>query len=269
MSDVQRLVWLTDIHLNFVDSPLVDDLCARIVAESPDAVLITGDIGESDDVEQYMSRIASRVERPIYFVLGNHDFYHSSIAIVRDSMRRLCSEHEFLRYMTQCAPIELTPTVGLVGHDGWADGRYGDYENSEIFMNDYKLIAELDGPFDLDRRPMLGPLGDEAAAHIRDVLPVALKRYDHVWLLTHFPPFEGACWYEGRISPDDWTPHLACKAMGDVILEIMEDHPHRELTVLCGHTHGEGTMRPLDNVIVHTGGARYGRPSIARTFELA
>ena len=57
--------------------------------------------------------------------------------------------------------------------------------------------------------------------------------------------------------------------MGDVILEIMQQHPARKLTVLCGHTHGAGETKPLANVEVLTGGAVYGAPAIARTFDLA
>jgi hypothetical protein len=41
------------------------------------------------------------------------------------------------------------------------------------------------------------------------------------------------------------------------------------LTVLCGHTHSAGESQPLDNVLILTGGADYGRPAITRTFDLA
>jgi hypothetical protein len=56
--------------------------------------------------------------------------------------------------------------------------------------------------------------------------------------------------------------------MGDTILEIMRNRPDRKLTVLCGHTHGAGEARPLENVHIITGGAVYGRPAITRIFEL-
>lgn len=48
----------------------------------------------------------------------------------------------------------------------------------------------------------------------------------------------------------------------------MPDYPDRQLTVLCGHTHGAGETRPLDNVLILTGGAEYGRPVVQRVFEL-
>ena len=41
--------------------------------------------------------------------------------------------------------VELTPEIGLSGHDCWADGRLGDYANSAVMLHDYFLIKELAG----------------------------------------------------------------------------------------------------------------------------
>lgn len=263
-----RVVWLTDIHLNFVESELVERLLDGINAVAPDAVLISGDIGESQNVERYLSRFAARLACPICFVLGNHDFYHGSVPVVREAIGRFCQTHANLCYLTRTEqPVELTPGVGVIGDDGWADARFGDYLGSDVFLSDYALIEELAGHYAIDRRPMLQRLGDESAARVGELLPRALARYERVILVTHVPPFREACWHEGRISDDNWLPHFACKAMGDAILEVMRQHPARKLTVLCGHTHGSGETRPRANVEVLTGGAIYGTPAITRIFE--
>ena len=74
---------------------------------------------------------------PIYFVLGNHDYYHGSIAETRARVIELCGTHPRLRYLTALDEVEaLTRHVGLVGHDGWADGRAGDYARSLVMMQD-------------------------------------------------------------------------------------------------------------------------------------
>jgi hypothetical protein len=111
-------------------------------------------------------------------------------------------------------------------------------------------------------------MGDEAAAHVYATLPGALNEFPHVFFLTHVPPLREACWHEGQISDDEWAPHFTCKAVGDAILAIMKDHPTKKLTVLCGHTHGEGQTQPLDNVQILTGGAVYGKPGVVKIFEL-
>jgi predicted MPP superfamily phosphohydrolase len=265
---MNRALWLTDVHLNFLSKNQVEWLFSSVNEAQPDAVLLGGDIAESQDVVEYLGWMDRAVEAPVYFVLGNHDYYHGSIAQVRAEVARFAAASRHLTFLSVSPPLELTPGHGLVGHDGWADARYGDYERSLVSMNDYKLIREFVGLSKQDRWPLLKDLGDAAADHIRRVLPEALDRWPHVFLLTHVPPLREACWHEGRISDDQWLPHFTCKAMGDAILEIMRGRPDRRLTVLCGHTHGSGETRPLANVEIFTGGAAYGDPRIQRVFEL-
>lgn len=265
---MKRAVWLTDVHLNFLSQEQVAGFLASVNEARPDAVLIGGDIAESHDVVEYLEWIDRAIDAPVYFVLGNHDYYYGSIDEVRREVAQCAAESRHLRLLSVSPPVELTPLHGLVGHDGWADARLGDYERSLVSMVDYKLIRELAGLSKQDRWPVLKALADEAAAHICVVLPAALDRYAHVFLLTHVPPLREACWHEGQISDDQWAPHFTCKAMGDALLEIMRSRPDRRLTVLCGHTHGSGEAHPLANFEILTGGASYGAPRIQRVFEL-
>ncbi len=259
---------MTDIHLNFVDATRLGEFIQRVVDAAPDIILIGGDIAEASDIVHYLSVLDEHFQRPTYFVLGNHDFYFGSITQVREDIRHLCLERENLVYLTDVRRVEVTPQVGLVGHDGWADARIGDYERSMVMMNDYRLIAEFHGLGKKDRWPVLKAMGDEAAAAVRRTLPAALDRYEVVYFLTHVPPLREACWYNGRISDDEWAPHFTCKAVGDALLEIMRDFPSRELIVLCGHTHGAGEARPLENMRILTGGAEYGFPAINQLFRV-
>ena len=41
--------------------------------------------------------------------------------------------------------MELTKDAALVGVDGWADGRLGDYARSTVMLNDYLLIENIAG----------------------------------------------------------------------------------------------------------------------------
>ena len=263
-----RVAWLTDLHLDFAEPEQVRGIVDQLERLRVDQVLISGDTGEAPNVVPYLDSLDGELGRPIAFVLGNHDFYRSSIQRVRGQIAQLCSRTEGLNYLTQCEHLVLTPNTALVGHDGWADGRAGNYERSQVMLSDYALIAELAGLGKPARRMMLEALGDDAARHIRRVLPPAAAHFSHVVLVTHVPPLREACWHDGRVSDDDWAPHFTCQAMGDAILEIMRDHPDTQLTVLCGHTHGAGETRPLENVRILTGGAEYGRPRVTDVLEL-
>ena len=189
--------------------------------------------------------------------------------VCEPEVSQLCARRENLVYLSeQLQACHASETTGLVGHDGWADARLGDYERSVVMMNDYRLIEELAHLDKQDRRSRLNDLGDEAARHIRSTLPAALEQYDDVYLVTHVPPWREACWYDGSTSNDEWAPHFTCQAMGEAIEECLSHCPEKRLTVLCGHTHGEGLAKPLDNITVFTGGAKYQEPGITRIFDL-
>jgi predicted MPP superfamily phosphohydrolase len=262
-----RIAWTTDIHLNFVSPEGAEAYCAAVNDTRPDAVLVSGDIAEAPSVGRFLELMARRIAAPIYFVLGNHDYYFGSIRGVRQQMQTLCEAHPSLVFLTAADVVELTPQVGLVGHDGWADARLGDYDNSDVMLNDYRLIEELAHWKKPERRRVLEAMAGEAADAIRERLPRALDRYPQVLLLTHVPPFREACRYGGAISGDDWLPHFSSQVMGETIETILRERPDRQVTVLCGHTHGASEIQPLPNLLVLTGGAEYRAPAVQRELE--
>jgi predicted phosphohydrolase len=268
---MKRIAWLTDLHLNFLTAEELRAFLDLLADAHADGVLISGDIAESRDVASFLQQLADAAGATVCFVLGNHDFYYGSIRGVRRQMVELCEQDPRLVWLNTAGALELTPRVGLVGHDGWADARLGDYERSHVMMNDYVLIEEFAG-VDKERRwPLLKAQADEAAHAIRQSLPQALQMYERVVLVTHVPPFREACWHQGQISDDEWLPHFTSHAMGTTLLDIMRHYPRRELTVLCGHTHGLGEARlgKYENIQVLTGGAEYGAPEIQRVFEFS
>jgi 8-oxo-dGTP pyrophosphatase MutT (NUDIX family)/predicted phosphodiesterase len=262
-----RLAWATDIHLNFVDGD-AGPFCDLVTQTGAGGLVITGDISEAKTIEQDLAAIESRLSFPIYFVLGNHDFYNGSIAAVRKAVAGLCRRSRRLHYLSDEGVIPLNETTALVGHDGWADGRLGDYAGSTVELTDYTVIEEFIGLSAEARLPRLGALGDEAADYFRRHLPAAFERFQCVLLATHVPPFREACWHGGAITDDNYLPHFTCGAVGDALVEIMSARPDRRLVVLCGHTHSPGTARILPNLVVRTGGAAYGQPRLVDVLDV-
>ncbi len=273
-----KIAWITDPHLNFVSHADIDQFIEEVRDVHPDAVLIGGDTGEADSFAAYLERVADALGLPVYFVLGNHDYYKGSISGVREAARGL-NRRPDLNWLTDSGPVWLTDRTALVGHGGWGDARVADFLKSDVVLNDYLLIEELreassDGVPSPEKilsknlMTALQSLGDEAAAHFRRVLPEALERYDHILVLMHVPPFREACWHDGHLSDDNWAPHFTCAAAGEVLLEFMEHHPHRRMTVLCGHTHSSGYVQMRENLEVFTGDAKYGQPKVQRMFDV-
>jgi Icc protein len=265
-----KLAWLTDIHLNFLRPSISEAFMESLAETDADIFLIGGDIGEAPNVALYLNALDNHLQRPVYFVLGNHDFYRGSITGVRENIRKLCAAVPNLVWLPDAGVVPLTADACLVGHDGWGDGRLGDYDGSDVVLNDWGMIEEFGG-FEENRSnrlSKLNALGDEAAAHFRSVLPDALQRFKHVVVLTHVPPFREACWHEGKTSDDNWLPHFTCKAVGDVLAEAMAAAPDRQMTVLCGHTHGSGEAQILPTLRVFTGAAIYGQPGIQKVLKV-
>jgi 3',5'-cyclic AMP phosphodiesterase CpdA len=265
---MKRIAWATDIHLNFVGQEQITEFCLSIQREEPDGLLLTGDIGEAHDVHRHLELISELVPVPVYFVLGNHDYYGSSIAEMRERITRLSQEVPSLTWLPLAGIVPLSENSCLIGHDGWADGRFGDYAHSQIMLNDYRMIIELRGHSRKELSKRLHALGDDAASHFRAVLPLALASFENILIGTHVPPFLEACWHEGNISNDEYLPHFACKAVGKVLVSIMRKHPKHRITVLCGHTHSSGEVQILPNLLVKTGAAVYGRPALTEIIEV-
>lgn len=265
-----KLAWLTDIHLNISGLHEAENLCGAIIQTGADAALITGDIATSVDICKCLEIFADILKRPIYFVLGNHDYYGSSIRLVNSQVTKIMEGNQHLIWLSRSGVIELSPDTCLIGHEGLADGRLGDPEGSTIDLNDYHRIKELIQPTKELRLQVQHNLGDSAARYLKKQLKsaIAVGNYKRIIVALHVPPFPEACWHLGKNSDDDFLPHFGCKATGDVLRTVMEKHPEIEMTVYCGHTHSSGVANILPNLRVNTAGAEYRYPAIAGNIEI-
>lgn len=264
-----KIAWATDVHFDAADESRAKSFCHGIKESGAEALLLGGDIAVAPEMEQWMRFLESELERPVYFVLGNHDYYGGDVASVQAQMASL--ESSCLHWLPQAGVVPLTKTTALVGQGGWGDARHGDFLSSSAHLSDYVLIQDLresSGKSDplavFDDLPALQrklwQLGDEAAKQLRPALTSAMETHPKVVILTHVPPFREACWHRGKISDEQWLPGFTCKAVGDLILELARSNSSCNITVLCGHTHGEGEAKVLPNVMAFTQGAEYGDP---------
>lgn len=262
-----RIAWTTDIHLNHVQMPAWDQWVKQLEQSGCDAIVITGDISEADDVGFQLRRIEETFDVPIYFVLGNHDFYGSSIGATRQATQAIARESDSLGYLTDCGPVELVNGVYLLGEDGWGDATEGDYESSFVRLNDFVAIKDFTRADRIDWPRLLNQLGAESAERLLEKLIALPAATREVLVATHVPPFRDACWYEGKTTDDNWAPFFVCGQVGHVLRRYAIEHPEIKITVLCGHTHNGGGATIEPNLIVHTAGADYGQPRVERIWE--
>lgn len=260
-----RLLWAADTHFDHAKKVAVSRFFDAVEATHPDALLITGDIAQGDTLPSHLNKMADAFRMPILFVLGNHDFYNSSIDCVRREVAALVKERPSLVYLPALSePYKLSADWALVGADGWGDGRVGNFTHSRVLLSDWEVIKEFwsaNGMVDVGARTrLLHELSDADALLLARSLAAALEAFPNVLSVSHVPPFEGAAWYEGKPSDRNWAPWFTWKAGGDALLEAAERCPEKQILALCSHTHDSGTHYCRKNLEVRTSSAIYGYP---------
>jgi len=273
---VARLAWATDIHLDHANKRKgqVDKFYRRICESGADALVITGDIASAIYVGAYLDVLAKKFRRPVYFVLGNHDFYHGAIDEVRSDVRALCEDSEYLIYLPDEGPVALDTTTCLVGVDGWGDGGYGNRDEF-AYLADYDLIADY---FDAHkgigiglRKEILEVMdkhGQEEVSCAAEQMKLAAENFQKIVFATHVPPFPEASWHQGNLSEPAWQVGFVCRAVGDYLRAFAKAHPNNDITVICGHTHSPGKATLAPNLRAITGAAKYGHPALQPTLGL-
>jgi predicted MPP superfamily phosphohydrolase len=267
-----KLTWLTDIHLNFFDIEGRKLFYQGILHSHCDALLISGDIAEAPCLIDILNEMVAHINKPIYFVLGNHDYYRGQINEVREAIIALTLANNQLFWLPASGMQILNKNTILLGQDGWADGRLGDYQNSKVALNDSRLITDLFQAKYLGKFKLLEKMQQLADADAMQLEKELIGAVSHnpkkIIVLMHVPPFKDACTYEGKISDDNWLPFFSSKVMGEVLMRVAEKYSSIEFLVFCGHTHGKANYKPLSNLTVKAGNAEYYRPEAQELITL-
>jgi len=167
-----RLAWATDIHLNFLTS-IDRRRFLESVKGQADALVVTGDLAESNSLGEVLRQMDSVSDMPIYFVLGNHDFYRGSVVDTRADVEEMIRNSGNLVYLSQ--PVAQD---GPVGHPCGVDPVGIDANN----------LAEIieDGSGEGHNEALLGGLPIQAAEadHLIGAAASAVEgEHNRRWLL--------------------------------------------------------------------------------------
>lgn len=259
------LAWASDLHLDHARPAALAAFLERVRVAAPRALLLGGDVSNALHLSGHLRALVdAATPAPVRLVLGNHDFYGSSLAAVRFRVGGLpAAKDGRLRLLDGAAPEELGAGAWLVGAGGWGDGRAGGAVRA-VPLNDEEAIAELTEARGQGRLgELLGRLGEEAAlalAFSLEGVPAPARR---ALVLTHVPPFPGAAWHRGRPSEPTFQQRFCWMAGGEVLSAFAAARPEVETVILCGHTHGGGFLRVCSNLSVVTAPADYGAPRLS------
>ena len=251
-----KIAWATDIHFDHCNQQAINSFIDELKYQAADLLFLTGDLTSHGGANALIHHLTASLNLPIYFVLGNHDFYGTSIETVRKNVD--CR----LNYLTKKKVVTLAPRIALIGHDGWCDGLAGDYAHSHIdsLISDFAEIDELKGLSKENRLHRMEDLSGQSVQHLKKLLLKALADHDTVFLLTHYPPYEEACLYEGQHSGKEWLPFFVNLSLGKMLSAMMLNHEDKQLSIYCGHSHHAAFYSPIPNISVEVGHAEYGKP---------
>jgi predicted phosphohydrolase len=272
MSIKKKLVWVTDIHLDWLTEPntniisesRVRDYCQEILSKQPNWVVITGDISTATSIEVHLMWLEKYLpDIPIYFVLGNHDYYYGSIPEVRSRIQKYNGVKTRTQWLNVTPIVKLTEKTCLIGHDGWYDGGYGNWFKSKLIMTEYQVTEDFRFQPPLVVHHRLQELSQQCADHIEKYVPSAVNVYGYknIIFATHVPPFKENTRAPNRnISDSNWLPNMSSKKAGDALLKVAKAYPQVSFTCLSGHTHTFWKQKYSHNLVCYTGEADYGNP---------
>ncbi|QDP73679.1 metallophosphoesterase [Legionella israelensis] len=267
-----KLAWLTDIHLNFLEVETRLQYYEDILVTGCDAILISGDIADAPSLDDLLNEMVGEIKKPIYFIVGNHDYYRGIIADVRKGLTELSIANANLFWLPASGLQQLPNNTILLGQDGWADGRLGNYQKSPVSLKGSRMIADLFQAKMVGRQQLLQKMQEladlDANALKNDLAQAVEQQPQKIIVLTHVPPFKEACQHMGQVSDDNYLPYFSSKAIGDVLMPFAIDNPLIDFLVLCGHTHSYAGYQPRANLIVKAGKAEYYKPIIQETIKI-
>lgn len=247
-------VWLTDTHTKIFGRY---KMLSNILDRKPTAVFLTGDISEGYAFLSDLEFLGKKIGRPLYFVLGNHEYWGSSFDKVQFGVRELCAKYKNLIWMDESGIIALNEETCLIGRGNWYDARIGNedfikYTFDWWAIEDFRKLNSMKQRIDLMRA-----IADKTTQILCHQLEEAVETYKSVYLLTHIPPFSEAHRANDWISDKFYEPYNTNIRLGQELEKIMSKHKKRHLTILCGHCHVSMTAHISRNIECRVGKGSY------------
>jgi predicted phosphodiesterase len=261
-----KLAWLTDIHLDFLRTSDFLFFAEEINASGADAVVISGDIAQSFCVNTKLMELSVLINKKIYFVLGNHDYYRSSIEKTNKETLRVHDKYNMIHWL-RMGIYPLSDTVCLTGHEGWYDARLGNVDLATR-ITDFDLIKDFNMKHKSEIAEIAKNLAIKSANEIEPTLIRAAKNYKTVIFATHVPPFPDASLHRNVRSEVEYLPWYSNMTFGVMLSELALKFPDTRFICICGHTHCPAYYKHFDNLEVLAGISEYKNPQISKIFDV-
>ena len=229
----QRLLWLTDPHFEKASPSTQNKIIQRLESKDYDIALATGDIAIASTLSTILPMLAEACSsRPLFVVLGNHDFLGADVKGTLAMVDRICKRHSNLTHLATHAPVRITEHNTLVGHHG------------------------LSGRINRRRQDSV-----ESSQQIRRGIFAASKTYTRLLVATHYPPFRTAVMFDKKTCGSQ-KPSFCHPELGYQMINLGRSYDRTHIQVLAGHTHHAAEDVILHNLKCRVGAAGSGHTGI-------
>lgn len=248
--------WMTDTHLNFPIDNGVKRKFLQSIGKCDTDIFITGDIGDGRSLENNLNELALYTDHTVYFITGNHDYYHSSFKDTHKIIQRCVRENANLVYLPDSGVVRLNDDTCIIGPEGWYDCRI--CHNPVLLpfaMNDFNYIEDLkiDDKFLLVQE--IQKRADDGLEQLKKMLEEASKKYTNIIILSHPALF-------GRMTEfNSYQPFYVWYDAGCFLADFANSRPSLNILSLSGHTHSKNCIN-LGNLNCFSLYAEYGLPKI-------
>ena len=251
-----KVLWLTDLHVDKLEDKKYRQLLKLIVTSKPDAIWLTGDIGDPPHHIQFLEALLKNYKKSLYFVLGNHDYYSHKIADMRLKMHELTQSYPQAVYLSKASGIYVDKHL-IVGMDCWANTGKDTIQKTTW---DSDMIMDLDSANESNLARQLNALAEfDAKKLLARCQRQIHEKTSKVSILTHVPPTD-ALQGQYRVKPLQKNRSIFYSpALSEVLHQLALDFPTVQFNVYSGHIHQTQKYQISENVFGHV--ARAYQPS--------
>lgn len=264
-----RLAHITDTHLNRVEK--IKRYSFYNSLQPYDAVIHTGDISDGLNLYSHLSEMAEIFNKNIYFVIGNHDYWHSDFETIENKIQQLQTKHSNLHYLNDIYNlIQLNPTTCLIGDNSWYDAGWRFPKTPFIFLWDWKHIGDFNQlETTKEKYQLMKDLALQSSQRIFKKLTSALEQYQTIYLALHMPPYSEG-WRNKILTPSQWfwAPYESSKLIARTIEDLANRNLYKKIIILSGHSHIERKEMISPNLELIVGKAKTGKCFISEIIYL-
>lgn len=264
-----KIIHISDTHFTYCNEKARKHFLQGInnkISQGGEIILLTGDISESPTLTSELFWLSENIKRPLYYILGNHDFYHSNFEIGRQlakTAQNFSNLKQFICYLPSRQYVKLNTDTVLFGFDGLYDCR--NYKKDEIsdfidgisLQNDFvynstlKNICDYEVPIETKLKVFRHYADRETKSLTLKLNNFFQSNYDiinKIIIATHVPPI----YYRNpKIEYQYDLPGFdSNKNLMDLLEIYSEKYRNKQFIVFCGHNHFGG-FTEQDNLKIY------------------